>query len=345
MGTGQSLRASTELFCDLLRRDPASAERWADLGTVFALSNRSEAARICFTRASILGKYNPDVWTSAGDFYLTHGEVRQGLGSLTQALALTDQLDDAVFSRFVQRKIPTAEVIAFGLPSRRAAAAYLRYLLSEHSDGEAAQVWRYIRDGGAPPDESLAIEYSNALLHQDRIAEAASAWASTRTEPEYGLTQYAYNGSFEREFSGALLDWGIDTIDHVEVSRAREPTGARCLQLRFDGEANTDYHHARQFVVLPPGTYRFEALVRSEGLSTDEGPFLRVRADASMRPFHAELGPFLGTVGWHAVRTTFTVARGMGLGRIEIVRRPSLRLDNRIAGTLWLDEVSLRRVL
>jgi hypothetical protein len=52
--------------------------------------------------------------------------------------------------------------------------------------------------------------------------------------------------------------------------------------------------------------------------------------------------PVLGSTDWTLVEHPFTVPpTGAGLVDIQLVRTPSLRFDNLIRGTLWMDAVRI----
>jgi hypothetical protein len=51
-----------------------------------------------------------------------------------------------------------------------------------------------------------------------------------------------------------------------------------------------------------------------------------------------------GTNEWRLLDLTFTAGPGTKLIEVQLSREPSLKFDNKIRGTLWLDGVRLERV-
>jgi len=51
-----------------------------------------------------------------------------------------------------------------------------------------------------------------------------------------------------------------------------------------------------------------------------------------------------GTNEWRLLEKTFAAGRGTRLIEVQLSREPSLKFDNKIRGTLWLDGVTLERV-
>jgi hypothetical protein len=55
--------------------------------------------------------------------------------------------------------------------------------------------------------------------------------------------------------------------------------------------------------------------------------------------------PLLGSTDWKLVERTFLVGDSKGLQRVHIgTRTASLKFDNKVDGTLWIDQVSIRPV-
>jgi hypothetical protein len=69
------------------------------------------------------------------------------------------------------------------------------------------------------------------------------------------------------------LDWRIGRVEGAETKRnsATIQSGRWSLEVHFEGKENVDDHHLSQRVVVEPGDYRFEAWVKTEGITTDQG--------------------------------------------------------------------------
>ena len=110
----------------------------------------------------------------------------------------------------------------------------------------------------------------------------------------------------------------------------------------FDGTQNVSNIGVGQTVFLKPGRYRFEAHVRARDISTDEGVAFRVANEEAANRLSFTTKPVLGSTDWTLVEHPFTVPpAGAGLVNVQLVRTPSLRFDNLIRGTLWIDQVSI----
>ena len=96
-----------------------------------------------------------------------------------------------------------------------------------------------------------------------------------------------------------------------------------------------DYQGVSQRVFLSPGTYRLEAFARAKEITTDEGIALRV--------LNAQTERLIGTTECKPLQATFAVPVPKVI-EIQLVRHSSLRFDSKIAGSVWIDDVSLRRL-
>ena len=208
------------------------------------------------------------------------------------------------------------------------------------------EAWRWV-SARAFADDRLAGQYVEALVRRKRFEEAAAAWKQHLGERGAGYRQetHLYNGDFEQEASGSIFDWRLSPTGAVRLSIDSSITrsGARSLRIELGGKENVAYCGVAQRTVLGGGAYRIRAYVKAEGLSTDRGPTVRVFDVDSPGRLDVRTEEVTGTQDWRALERTFTVGGGSRLIEVQLSREPSLKFDNKIRGTLWLDEVSLVR--
>src|SRR5207248_8606774 len=103
------------------------------------------------------------------------------------------------------------------------------------------------------------------------------------------------------------------------------------------------FQHVFERFVAEPGDYRFEAQVRTEGLTTDRGFGFRI---AQLLPGgRSATTPVLtGSNGWSTLAATLRIGPGPRAIEIQMLRIPSWKFDNRIRGVVWVDDVRLRRI-
>ena len=124
---------------------------------------------------------------------------------------------------------------------------------------------------------------------------------------------------------------------------SRDPfEGARTLRIEFDGARNLDYGHVFQYVPVQPNTrYRFSGSIRTKGITTDSGPRLQVFDAFDMGKLFLSSENIVGTAGWSWQQFEFKTKADIHLLVVRVARPPSNKLDNQIAGVVWIDRVSL----
>ena len=340
VGPTQNLAAGKSILQELLVTNVASAEQWSQLGSVLVAGGETEKGRYCYSRAALLAPNSVETMLSVTNFFINTKQVRGALPYLGKILSHTSQYDATVFNDFETLKVDFDEIAAYGgMPSElRPAQAYLEYVMADGDLPNARKAWAWMKS--LSPDDSLAAGYVNFVLGKGLPEEAAAAWLSQlgKREPDYGKASFIFNGDFEHDPSGPLFDWRITPLVHVHVNRDESVahSGHSSLRIDFDGKENVNYQGVSQRVFLWPGTYRFEAFVRTEGISTNEG--------VGLKAFNVETEKLTGTNDWKRLEATLVISSVTTLAEIQVIRHSSQRFDSKIAGTAWIDGVSLLRV-
>ncbi|MBI3696441.1 MAG: hypothetical protein HY238_16580 [Acidobacteria bacterium] len=315
-----------------LRRDPASADRWCDLGETFWESGNRQAARYCYLRAVERGPNAPLVRLRAANFFFSIEETSPALQQASHLLNMTPDYDAAVFSSYTRLGPEIDQVLEHGLPGdRRSAQSYFRYLLAHGTPQDLPVAWKWLLSR-CLADDPLAAEYVAFWLKEGKYELASGAWEDYLGphRGEYRQTNYLWNPSFQLAPTGCRFDWSFRKTPAAQV------TFSRPLVIRFLGSENVAFEHLSQTVFLAPGHYRLRARVRAEGLTTDEGlafrilgPALDVRTDAVS-----------GTTPWTTLKKDFSISRP-SLLEIQAFRQPSAKFDKKITGAVFLDAVEL----
>jgi len=328
-----------------LRRDPHSPDRWCDAGEGFLRSGEWNQAEYCLGRALALGPNIPPVLMRVSDSYFGLHRTELALAQRSRVLQKTNTYDGLIFDWYGNKKLPARAVLAHGLPEDpRAGQAYLRHLMTLDESSDAAEAWNWNLSRGYI-DDRLADDYTGFLVGQQEYEAAAQAWARYLGPRRGGYleTNWIFNGDFENEFSGSPFDWRIDQRDGVEVSR--DPgvahDGAYSLRIRFEGKENLNYNQVSQTAFVKPGKYRFEAFVRTRELTTDKGIGFHIYDRESGSRIDVRTEELTGTHDWSRLDRVVVVPKETRLLVIEVTRQRSLKFDNQIGGTVWIDSVKL----
>jgi hypothetical protein len=334
-GTAEGIRLSVENYRELLRRDSASPYRWCDLGDALIAAGNDAEAKCCFARAVECGPDLSQVLWRAGQSYLKLQDQASALRCMARIMEGSSQFNSFIFEAYAG--IPVADALDRGMPAvKEPAQAYLRALMRRADAAGAGQAWRWIA-ARALADDRMAADYTNFLLNGGEFESAQEAWAAYLglRKGSYPRTNRLFNGGFEEEPTGSRFDWKVNEMEGVEVSRDSDVrhSGKWSLKVRFGGEKNPEYRGVAQLAVLKPGKYRFEAYLRTSGITTDKGVGIRVAEEKT--------DALRGTGDWTRIEKDFVVGGAAELVRIEIYRERSLKIDSKIKGTAWVDDALL----
>ncbi|PYT15673.1 MAG: hypothetical protein DMG59_13030 [Acidobacteria bacterium] len=82
--------------------------------------------------------------------------------------------------------------------------------------------------------------------------------------------------------------------------------------------------------------------MKAAELSTDQGVGFHIFDAESPARLDIFTEPLTGTSDWRKIETAFVIPRDTRGLTIQVVRRPSLKFDYKIRGTVWIDAVSLQ---
>jgi hypothetical protein len=344
----EDVQEATALFSRVLRRDSQDPYRWADLGEAFLEAGQKEEARDCYGQVLALAPRSAPFLLRVANFYFQIGENKKALPITARILTLIPDYDSIIFSEYARLVDDVEEVLRYGLPEdRRAAESWLQFLIQAGRLDDAQRTWDWVAGRGYAND-ALAGEFVEFLIRQGHPDSAASAWArylGTRSG-DYGKSTYLFNGGFESEPAQSPFDWNLARTQGVEVSRDLTTawSGKYSLRISFAGTQNLDVAAASQLAFVKPGPYRFHAFIRSEGLTTDQGIRFRICDAEAPARLDVIFGQFTGTRPWSAVEQAFVVSPETRLLQVQVIRKPSLKFDNKVGGTAWIDELRLEPI-
>lgn len=345
-GTRPAAEQAAALFRKALEGDPASPYRWADLGEAYDESERIAEAGKLFDRAVQLGPSSPPILLRASFHCLRAGQRDKALALASRVLETSDLYDESIFSLYQRFRIPPEEIRAKGLSEGpRPWRSYLKWLMTLDRANDATVVWNVLGEKNWRSEE-ITTSYLAYLIRRRDYARVPRIWAdfAGSRAPNYRRGSVIFDGGFEAARSKSPVDWQIQPeADGVEAScdAAVAKEGGRSLSVHFPGRANVTWSGASQLVVVSPGSYRLRAWMKSDHVTTDHGPQLEVRdADVADR-LTVRSEPVRGTHDWSLVDVPFRVNSGTSAVVVSLVRLPSQKFDNKIAGTVWIDGVEL----
>ena len=345
---------STQALYELrrsLKLEPSNPYRWMDLGEAYASRREMGEARLCFETAARVGPNLSTVLLRSAAFHARMRDFRATLPFLKALIDRDPGARGAVFDFYHRHNLLNPAHLEDGLPVQAASGeAYFRYVLEKPPYANDPQAmlrwvdgtWRWLV-AHSLSSAPLADAYVRFLLQYERFREARAVWTAQSPPAPENANNLLSNSGFESEPHDWAFDWKISPCDHVEVSRdsASVHSGLEALEIRFDGLDNVSFSHVSQNVVVSAGQYCFSTWARSEGITTDQGITFRIFDERNPERFNLFVPQVRGTTPWHEVRDCFRIPAGTHLVSIVVARSISSDELNRIAGTVWLDDLRL----
>lgn len=339
------------VFRAALGRDAGSADRWSDVGEALLSTGDRSLAGYCYRRAGELAPSDLQILLNAGDFYSNTGDSRRAVAAFSNILRQSnDAAEKALryntFTYYERMHVRQNGMLGDAIPDAASAQGYVRYLMEEADPAAVRDVWLWSHEKGFD-DDRQTVECVTYLFRKQNFAAAFEGWNrhfEGREDPDR-KSSAVFNGGFEYELVGSDLDWHFNGLDGVRVARDGVifHDGRHSLRIDFTGNDNPDFRHVSQVVLLRPGRYRFQAYLRTDGITSDQGVRFGIRDVRSNRVL-AETAALTGTNDWRNVEADVDVPAGVSMAAVEFARHRSIRIDNQLSGTAWVDNVKLTRV-
>jgi hypothetical protein len=333
------------------RLSPQNALYWADLGAAYDWAGRQNEAISAFHRALKLFPNSPDINWRVANFCIRTGKTAEGFQSLRKVLLGGSVPRPDVFALAARATHNNRTILdEVLLPDTSIFADYLNFQIGRDDIGAAEQVWHRLLELKLPFDLRQAFPYLDALIRHRKLAEVSEAWSLLRNRFPSEVSSDAangnlvVNGSFEHEILNGGFDWRVVPTKGASVSLDTENRfdGARSLRIDFDSTENPYYCYVFQYVAVKPETrYHFSGYLRVKGITTDSGPAFEVSDAYDTKKLFLSADGLVGTSDWSLQEFEFKTQQNTQLLIVRVSRRPSHKLANQIAGTVWVDNVKL----
>lgn len=327
--------------------DPASAYKWADLANAEINADHLDRAKFCIRQAVAAAPGNPAILFHAASFYLRlqeYPETLQYLGSVLRNPDLA-AFYDRVFALYAQMDLSLTDLLNQGLPhTPEAANGFLRYWINQNKLEEAQETWTWINKNSLTSLQSTG-SYVTLLAKDGNWDQAMQSWMQNTAQlfPNYGKTDWIYDGSFESAPVDCPFDWHLVSGPLVQVERDTESgfKGSASLRLRYTGTPKDSDPQAYQTVLLTPGKWQIKASMKTLGL---QGVMLRVVDAEDATRLDASTPTTAHIQEWTTVSATFQVNPTTRLAKVEIMTPPARDSGLLVVGTVWVDAVTLTPV-
>jgi hypothetical protein len=333
-----------------LRLSPFEAGYYVDLAQANDWAGRPSQAVMLFQRAQELFPNSPEINWKVANFRVRTGKTSEALPALKKVLFSGAINENQVFALISNARIDQGTVIDELLPAdAHAFVDYLNFQVDRGDMAAAQQTWDHLLQLHTPFEIGAAFHYLDALIKSRDVERAMKTWSALVERFPLLLPSPASspnlvtNGDFRGDILNGGFDWRVIPVAGAVVTQETSDSGknSRSLRIDFDGSQNLYYDSVVQFIATEPNThYDFSAVLSSEGITTDNGVGLRVSD-----PYNsAELGStdtLTGTAPQSEYKFSFTTSPQMRLLLLSVIRAPSRKFDDKIAGTFRIGKVTI----
>ena len=324
---------------------------WLELGRARERSGDTTGAELALKRALDLAPNYAEVNWAYGNALVRAGKMDDGFRYIGLAVASNPSFTGpAVVTAMevfdgdigsVMQRIPDTPMVG---------ASLALYLARQKRFDEAATAWGRIpaelrRSDLKEPGTQIASMFLAAK--QYRLAAGVNADLPD-VQTERVETGKILDGGFE---SGVKLrgagnfEWQIaeGAQPQIAISRTQKHGGESSLLIAFNTTQMSDFRPVWQTVAVEPGaTYELEFHYRSELKTVTTVRWEIANANDNIEV--AATDPVSANSDWAVVRTKFTVPAASDGVIIRLVRDRCASTVCPITGTLWLDDVSIKKL-
>jgi len=348
-----------------LSLNPRLSQAWVDLADCYERTERYADAEEALNNALATNTYSPIMRWQAGNFFLRRGN----LSRMYECFKMASEYDPEKLGIAVDIawKVDTDHtgILQKLVPDKLSAnLRYFDFLVSRDELDLARAGWERVLKNDIPPESEFKVSSSFAcidrLLAKSRVEEAERIWDEAlqkagsglrdtrivKEEPGVGASgspDLVWNGSFENEILRGGFDWRYPNLQDVQfqVDSNNRMEGLKSLRVTF-GSTNISFSHLSQIVPIPnPGSYILDFYVRTEGLTTDQTPYVAIQGYPEGPGASLRTDRFPESTPWKKMSFPFVVKENCRAIQLILRRDPSSKFDNQIKGSLWLDGMSI----
>lgn len=333
-----------------VRLNPRSPYYKLDLASAFEMSGDNGNADRYFRAAQDGYPISAEVSWKYGNFLLRQQRLPEAYAEIHRALLVDPKLLSLAVSRVWHSDPDVKLLLAQVLPDTAEADwQAIAYLSDAQQASAALTVWNRLIARKPSMDWTKVFSLTDLLVAQEKFEEARTVWRQAiardeATAPGYSAGSLVYDGGFEKDISGGGFGWRQKDVPGVDFSfdADEKHSGSRSARLTFDGTQNLLYSDLYQPVLVSPRTrYRFRGFLRTDQISTNSGIRFEIVDPKNSQDVHVLTPNETGTETWTLEELDFTTGRHTQLIQIRVIRQPSERLDNKISGTVWIDDISV----
>jgi|SRR5579872_1471914 len=346
------LELAISAYRKALSLNPESADVWADLATAYETANRLSESNDAYLKAKSIYPQSPDIAWRYGNFLLRQGKIPSAFSEIHRAVEIDPLKSAQAFSLLMRVDPNPKDLLDKVIPPTRIGYLAILQSVDEGRDLDAGLlVWERLVPLQPRIRPQEVAELVGHLEQAGRIEDAKHVWNQAITL--VGLNSMIdtpgsvlWDGGFESGIAGFGYAWtySASVVHGVHIYRdSQQPhSGHFSLRLTFDGRADLNFLDVCHRIPVQQGRrYEFSAWVRSDSITTDEGVRFVLWALSVSNKNTVATEDIRGTQPWTLLSTSWLAPPGAREAQACAVRRASVQPDNKIKGSVWIDDVSM----
>jgi len=329
---------------------PLTARYWIDLAIAHENLGDTEKARKDFDEARADYPGSAEVRWEYANFLLRQGQLPEAFKEMRTAVQEDSSLLPLAINRAWRATNDPDQVADAILPNT--AAAYieaLNFFAGEEDVDGGLKIWSRLASLQQPFSIESLFPFFDVVIQQNRGADGVRMWLEALAacglpydSPSNGSV--VLDGGFEHDALNGGFDWRMPSSWGMtaDYDTSVFHGGKRSLRLDFGGGMNIDLRQPLQFVAVDPArTYRLVGFVRTLSITTESGIRFYVFDPHHPDEFYLETDDLTGTHDWSELQGNITTGPNTQILEVEVRRIPSRMFENKLAGSAWIDDVSL----
>ncbi|MGH9775357.1 MAG: tetratricopeptide repeat protein [Candidatus Acidiferrales bacterium] len=330
--------------------DPGADQIWLDLAAAYETAGDTANARRAYENAKLAHPISGEVAWRYGNYLLRQGSTPDANAQFRLAVQHDLNLAPSVVAECSKSGESADLIFDRALPPDAGAyIAGMDYYLNQNQIEDAVSGWKRLASFGQTVPLQPSFPLINSLIAASRIAEAHNIWQQALRMSGWPATDskggsLVFDGGFEHELVNGGFGWRAEPLSGAsfEFDLAIAHSGARSLRISLDGSSNGGFQNLVQYVnVRPAQTYSFSAFLRTQDITTDRGFYFAIYDPRDPDQSKSSTPELIGTREWTEVTADFTAGSETELAVIVLRREASRKIDNKIKGVVWVDDVAL----
>jgi hypothetical protein len=343
-----------EMLFGMIRDNPAQVAALLVLARDNEREGKATEAARAYAAAYQLAPDDREVLGATAEFRLRNGNVAEGVALLGRLAENYPQTRDRVFPVLAEILVSRQHPRAWDAVAAQGQDWIGPFVLASCNRGVDPAMLaplhsKRIASGKVTAQETACLV--DHLRSAGRWEEAYQVWLNSLSRERLADVGFVFNGGFEYAPSGIGFDWMPTKrpereVGHtVEIAATLGAVGKRALRVSYNGKRQAGVP-ITQFLALAPGRYMLSAMGRSDGLKAGRGvqwTVRCVRGDKLEAPL-AVSERFVGSSEWRRFSLELDIARTCPGQVLQLESAGADEGITYLAGTVWFDDLVLRRI-